>query len=457
MTAKKDGEIVKVPLKYKLVLISLVIIIPMILLSVYQSLILIRFTDAYDQNIRNITAANDYNLNFKEEMDESMYKLVVSSITFDTIDEKEGLTNPYTIRISIEPDFTSLYDTAEGESRSWLERLLTNLDLLEKNVDKIRDSIQEGGNYDENIYMLESNIYQLTDLLQEEIQYYIYYESANMESVRQELDDQVRGSITIGILALILVSAVAIGLNLWVTHSVTKPVRQLAGVADQVAKGNFSVRADCSTRDEIQLLAGSFNHMTEDLESLVTRIQEEQQNLKNMELKLLQAQINPHFLYNTLDTIVWLIEGGKNQEAMDMVMALSEFFRILLSKGRDFISIREEERHIRSYLEIQQFRYGDILEYEIRIDPVIYDCRILKMTLQPLVENSIYHGIKPKRGKGKILVEALRQGDRICLSVSDDGVGMTGEELERVRKGLYKVEDQNDGGFGIANVLRESA
>ena len=301
--------------------------------------------------------------------------------------------------------------------------------------------------------MLESNIYQLTDLLQEEIQYYIYYESANMESVRQDLDDQVGVSITIGILALILVSAVAIGLNLWVTHSVTKPVRQLAGVADQVAKGNFSVRADCSTRDEIQLLAESFNHMTEDLESLVTRIQEEQQNLKNMELKLLQAQINPHFLYNTLDTIVWLIEGGKNQEAMDMVMALSEFFRILLSKGRDFISIREEERHIRSYLEIQQFRYGDILEYEIRIDPVIYDCRILKMTLQPLVENSIYHGIKPKRGKGKILVEALRQGDRICLSVSDDGVGMTGEELERVRKGLYKVEDQNDGGFGIANVF----
>ena len=453
MTAKKDGEIVKVPLKYKLVLISLVIIIPMILLSVYQSLILIRFTDAYDQNIRNITAANDYNLNFKEEMDESMYKLVVSSITFDTIDEKEGLTNPYTLIEDARAGFTSLYDTAEGESRSWLERLLTNLDLLEKNVDKIRDSIQEGGNYDENIYMLESNIYQLTDLLQEEIQYYIYYESANMESVRQELDDQVRGSITIGILALILVSAVAIGLNLWVTHSVTKPVRQLAGVADQVAKGNFSVRAGCSTRDEIQLLAGSFNHMTEDLESLVTRIQEEQQNLKNMELKLLQAQINPHFLYNTLDTIVWLIEGGKNQEAMDMVMALSEFFRILLSKGRDFISIREEERHIRSYLEIQQFRYGDILEYEIRIDPVIYDCRILKMTLQPLVENSIYHGIKPKRGKGKILVEALRQGDRICLSVSDDGVGMTGEELERVRKGLYKVEDQNDGGFGIANVF----
>lgn len=444
----------KVPLKYKLVSISLVIIIPMILLSVYQSLILMRFTDAYDQNIRNITAANDYNLNFKEEMDESMYKLVVSSITFDTIGERDGLTNPYTLIENAREGFTSLYDTAEGESKSWLERLMTNLDLLEKNVDKIRDSIQEGGNYDENIYMLESNIYQLTDLLQEEIQYYIYYESANMERVRQELDDQVGGSITVGILALILVSTVAIGLNLWVTHSVTKPVRQLAGVADQVAKGNFSVRADCRTQDEVQLLAESFNHMTEDLESLVERIQQEQQNLKNMELKLLQAQINPHFLYNTLDTIIWLIEGGKNQEAMDMVVALSEFFRILLSKGRDFISIREEERHIQSYLKIQQFRYGDILEYEIRIDPDIYDCRILKMTLQPLVENSIYHGIKPKRGIGKILVQGLRQGDKIRLTVADDGVGMSQEELNRVKKGLYKADDENDSGFGIANVFQ---
>ena len=215
MRRKRDGDMVKVPLKYKLVSISLVIIIPMILLSVYQSLILMRFTDAYDQNIRNITAANDYNLNFKEEMDESMYKLVVSSITFDTIGERDGLTNPYTLIENAREGFTSLYDTAEGESKSWLERLMTNLDLLEKNVDKIRDSIQEGGNYDENIYMLESNIYQLTDLLQEEIQYYIYYESANMERVRQELDDQVGGSITVGILALILVSTVAIGLNLF--------------------------------------------------------------------------------------------------------------------------------------------------------------------------------------------------------------------------------------------------
>ena len=144
--------------------------------------------------------------------------------------------------------------------------------------------------------------------------------------------------------------------------------------------------------------------MVEQIGNLVEDIRVEQLNLRATELKLLQAQINPHFLYNTLDAIIWLAEAGEKDQVVMMVTALSDFFRTTLSKGRDFITVEEEERHIDSYLKIQQFRYRDILAYEIDIPEELYQYQILKLTLQPLVENALYHGIKNKHGLGHILV-----------------------------------------------------
>lgn len=180
--------------------------------------------------------------------------------------------------------------------------------------------------------------------------------------------------------------------------------------------------------------------------------------MRHAELRLLQEQINPHFLYNTLDTIVWLIEGDDPEKAVDMVVALSEFFRLVLSKGKEYISIREEKEHIRGYLEIQQVRYRDILDYEIRIDPELYPYKILKLTLQPLVENSLYHGIKYKRAKGKIWVtgKMLRseasEEERILLCVRDNGVGMDEEEVKRLQAEISKPCKETEKGFGLANV-----
>ena len=176
--------------------------------------------------------------------------------------------------------------------------------------------------------------------------------------------------------------------------------------------------------------------------------------MRNAELRLLQEQINPHFLYNTLDTIVWLIEGGKNEEAEDMVMSLSDFFKLALSHGREFITIREEELHIRSYLQIQQVRYRDILDYEIDLDPAIYHYGILKLTLQPLVENALYHGIKPLRAKGLVVIRGrMTQDHRICMEVEDNGVGMQPEELEQMRQEILQpCGDEASRGFGMANV-----
>ena len=188
---------------------------------------------------------------------------------------------------------------------------------------------------------------------------------------------------------------------------------------------------------------------------LVESNRQEQINLRNLELKLLQAQINPHFLYNTLDNIVWLAEDDRKEDVEGIATSLSTFFRTALSGGRDVISIREEEMHIRAYLEIQQFRYRDMLTYEIAIDPDCLDCMILKMTLQPVVENALYHGIKNKRGGGRISITGSIEGDRVRLCVADTGIGMTREqltELIRMVDGVGPAASADNSHFGLSNV-----
>ena len=192
--------------------------------------------------------------------------------------------------------------------------------------------------------------------------------------------------------------------------------------------------------------------MSEHLEEYVDKIKEDERKMRHAELRLLQEQINPHFLYNTLDTIVWLVEGNHSDKAVNVVVSLSDFFRIVLSKGREVITIREEEKHIRSYLEIQQVRYRDILDYEIDIEEKLYPYYIQKLTLQPLVENALYHGIKTKRAKGTIRVIGRLDGDCIRLEVSDDGIGMDVDTLARIRNDITKPCKETEAGFGLANV-----
>ena len=184
-------------------------------------------------------------------------------------------------------------------------------------------------------------------------------------------------------------------------------------------------------------------------EGLLENVRKEQEMQHLTQLQLIQAQVNPHFLYNTLDTIVWLIEGGQEQDAVDMITSLSVFFRTSLSKGNDIIPLSEEVRHTLSYLEIQRSRYRDIMEFEINIPEELDKILVPKLTLQPLAENALYHGIKNKRGKGKILIEGFDLGDDILLRVSDNGQGMTSYRLAEVQKAIQTGERA---GFGLAAV-----
>ena len=444
---------IKYPLRLKLSIVAAVIIIPMIILSIYQIAALHNYSTSYDTIVRRITSANNYNLNFKEEMDESMYKIVVEAETFNSIDDNSDLKNPYKLMDDARNSFTNLQKiTSSRESLDWIKRILLNLDTLKDRINEIRDNLEETGHYEENIKMLESDIYILTDMFQEEIQYYIYYETQNFEDIRQRLNEQVTNVIVTMIVALASIIIASVLVNIIVTDSITKPIRVLCDKTAMVAKGDFTTRTSCDNHDELSILSDSFNDMASKLEQQVQSIKLEQENLRHMESKLLQTQINPHFLYNTLDTIIWLIEGEKNKEAIDMVISLSEFFRIVVSKGKDFITIREEEIHIKSYLQIQQSRYKDILDYEINIPEELYGYQILKLTLQPIIENSLYHGIKMLRARGKITVTGEIIDNIIYFHVIDNGVGMDEEKLNSLREEIEITGSKQSTGFGLANV-----
>ena len=440
-------------MKKKILTLAAVVTLPFILLVMYLLASMASYSNTYSEIVSNMTVANNYNLNFKEEMDESLYKLVVGYVTLDNIESDKSLKNPYVLIEELRSEFTRLTAiTTESESKLWLESLLRNINALEKRVDDIVDSIDAGGRYSENIEMLDNNIYILTELIQDDIQYYIYYQTRYMEKVTDTLQKQIgRFMVVCSILIAVLIAVVAVR-AVMIVSGILQPIRQLNSVTEKIAQGDFNARAQVNSDDEVAELAVSFNKMAGNMQSLIDKVKEDERKMRKADLRLLQEQIQPHFLYNTLDTIVWLIESNEPDEAVTMVVTLSDFFREILSKGKEFISIKEEEKHISSYLQIQEMRYRDILEYDIQLDQVIYKYQILKLTLQPVVENALYHGIKYKRAKGCIHIHGEKEGDIIRLTVRDDGVGMDEEELEQLRQQIEKPCQETEKGFGLANV-----
>ena len=440
-------------INHKLTLLVTAAMLPFLCVAAYLLYALLSYGNAYDRVVRNMTMANSYNLSFKEEMDENLYKIVVSGTTFDEIPVSDSLEDPYALLDELQGDFRELESiTTDATSRRWLQNLLRNIDTLRERVDDIRFNLQEGGHYDENIEMLDNNIYILTELIQDDIQYYIYYQTQSMEMMRASLNQQVFTFIVCMILLLAALTAFVAIIETRISRSISGPILGLSQVTHEIAQGDFSVRADEKGDRELSALAASVNNMAEHLSVMVMQIREDERKMRKAELRLLQEQINPHFLYNTLDAIVWMIEDGKSEQAENMVVSLSTFFRTVLSRGREFISIREEVQHIRSYLEIQKARYQDILSYEIQVAPELYPYETLKMTLQPLVENALYHGVKNKRSGGLIRISGERDGKLIRFKVEDDGIGMNAEALTHLQEEIRRPCKETDTGFGMANV-----
>ncbi|MDE7318512.1 MAG: sensor histidine kinase, partial [Lachnospiraceae bacterium] len=421
-------------LKKKLHMLMLVCLVPLMVMTVYLLSLISRFSERYDSIVENITMANAYNMDLKEDIDYVMYIIVVNS---ERAEELVDTQRPHILISEAREVFQRLYETADADhAKTRLNRILKSLNTLEDRVEEIEQDAHVTGAYDRNMERLDLDIRVLTELIQEQVQEYIYYETTNLEALREGIRSDVDQSIRISILIFLIIFTGAFLIDRRIITGITEPIRSLCDVTRLAGSGDFEVRAREGGDEELAVLGSSFNQMVERIGNLVEDIRVEQLNLRVTELKLLQAQINPHFLYNTLDTIIWLAEAGKKEEVVRMVTSLSDFFRTTLSKGKDYIRVEEEEAHIRSYLQIQQFRYQDILEYELRIPPELHEYQILKLTLQPLVENALYHGIKNKRGLGKIIVTARETDGKLIFCVQDNGRGLQPRRHAYVKKDI---------------------
>jgi two-component system sensor histidine kinase YesM len=247
-----------------------------------------------------------------------------------------------------------------------------------------------------------------------------------------ELSDELKIFNLIAFILLLVNSLLLLAGSLFISRMITTPVNKLLSSMKMVEEGAFEKVSINKANDEIGHLQKGYNIMIDEIKALIERVIEEQRTKRKAELDVLQAQIKPHFLYNTFDAISALALAGRNEDVYTVMKALGGYYRASLSKGSEVISIAEEFELVKNYLIIQQFRYGDLFTIEYDLDPEVGKYKILKLILQPLVENAIYHGIKPKGEKGLIKLGAKLSGNRISLIVEDDGVGMNEAELERI-------------------------
>ena len=443
------------PLRRNLTILSVFLIVPFLVITSFLLYNFDRFCTSYDTAVANVTNANRYNLTFKENIDAVLYQMVARSVNKNELRQELGMPDPDDLINDAEGTFMSLKEaSASSAARDTTESILKLMVTLRKRVNDIDSSLHNQGSYDENMMRLDTDIRILTELIQKRINEYIYYEAANMENIRIKMLMQRDILVRFTLITVFVMLAVSIFFSAYITRSITKPVEELCRITERVGTGDFSTWENREEENEIAVLNNSINSMVGQLGQLVDNIRTEQINSRNLELRLLQAQINPHFLYNTLDNIVWLAEDGRTEDVENLVTYLSQFFRAMLSGGREFISIKQEISHVEAYLSIQSFRYRDILSYEINVPEEFSDYYIIKMTLQPVVENALYHGIKYKRQPGRIRIGIREEGENLIFIIEDDGIGMKEEELLRVRRLINGMESpgEDNSGFGLVNV-----
>lgn len=273
--------------------------------------------------------------------------------------------------------------------------------------------------------------------------------------------DSLKNLIYMMMLMLIVIAIVAVAIASFLAKRFTNPIINMKQGMKLVEKGDLTVTIQPDGTDELAELSGSFNHMVMKIRKLVDSIYEKQELLRKSEFKALQAQINPHFLYNSLDSIIWLLRMERTDEAIVILQNLIVLFRIFLSKGHEVIPVRQEVRHLDSYLQIQSMRYSRKFTYTVDVPEEYKDFYTLKLILQPLVENSIYHGMSAEHGSIHIHISLIMGKDTLTFRVEDTGQGMSEEQLERLRESIQvqakKEEDvltssEKEGGYGLQNV-----
>lgn len=268
--------------------------------------------------------------------------------------------------------------------------------------------------------------------------------TANAERVRNYI-----------LLILLFVLAISLPLLVFFSGNISRPIKKLKSTMDQFGNGNLAARTLTDRMDEIGHLQASFNTMADDINNLLEKNAAEHKQRRLLELNMIEYQINPHFLYNALDSISWMAQKAGNEDIEEMVSALAKFLRVGLNKGKELYKIQDELEHVRQYLLINKIRFKDSFRFEIQAEPEVLKYSTIKIILQPIVENAIKYGIDKNGTAGYIIIAAKKEEDAVLFTVSDNGAGMQEDRLEAIQRVLAKhtpIDEDSSNGFGLFNV-----
>ena len=429
----------------KIIILFVLMFVLLLTPAIIQNVTSYQQTQLYGEMLDNIIDANQLNLDVVENIEPMVWNIVAGKESFESSGVWYMISNIRSRMLEIRNSTDSI------ENRGIMEMSIRALQILADYLTRLNTQIRERYPVIENEMLLEDIrvcIAGIDDLLRE-------FSSKQVEAAavqNQAMTRQRNLSFILNISLTIIVIVIGGFAFLYIYKSLMNPIEKLLKMSNKISEGDFSSRTELSASDEFNDLAAGMNIMSEKIEILLEQSLEEQKQLQIMEHKILQEQIKPHFLYNTLDAIIWAAEADNMTDVVTLVASLSTFFRISLSHGIDYIPIREEIEHVRNYLIIQQIRYSDVLTYDISVDEGIEDKKILKLLLQPIVENSLYHGIKNTRERGKITVSVKNENEKLRFTVSDNGIGMTKESLEEL---IHHINHGGgEKGYGLYNVNR---
>lgn len=427
------------------VLIILIMVIP----TIYSMAIWQYNRSSYDKIIKNVGKANTILKVGSEDIPEELWNIVCGRINV-----RQG--NQSNLLRVLETGLKEMMadKNAQTVNRN-LQLAFRTYQTLNRNIDLFESQLEQNASVEQSELMLDE-IRSISNLFAQIMRDFIVSEIESAEKANNNIQNSSYFLLLIQIMIVLTVGVLIIVTFKTLSKKIKGPISKMEKFSTQLAAGNLQAQIDTPNITEFSHLVENLNSMARQIDRLMKQNIEEQTNLQKEELAKLQAQITPHFLYNTFDTIIWLAEAGKKDEVVEITRAFSNFMRISLSRGHDWITIEQEIEHVKNYLTIQKVRYGDILNYEFFVDERLNNFMILKLSLQPLIENAIYHGIKNKRGRGHINITAQftdEKHDKIKICVIDDGAGFTAERLEEVRKELDTEDGKNLASvYGLYNV-----
>ena len=420
--------------------------VSMAFVVVLLALMLFSINRQYEDALLCADTAADFNKEFKSTLDLSMYNHVIrprSEVSEEDLPMEE--------LDAAEDVLKRLEETTSLPDNQWRARSM--LDMC-SNLRTYMIEIAHTQSYDQRMDLLERNIRGetgLTELIETYMHDFMDDEVQELARMADSLHTQSFLLILVSVAAVAVLTILIVSYSVRASRSITDPIRDLSDKAERFGNDDYTGDPVQTSITELQTLDQTFDQMADRINALLEKQMEDQQSLHRAELELLLAQINPHFLYNTLDSIAILAESEREEDVVAMVTSLSTFFRNSLSDGQDIIPLRSELAQATSYLEIQQIRYSDIMDYTIDVPEDIMDCMVPKLILQPLIENALYHGIKNRRGRGTIRITGQKEGTDLLLQVTDNGAGIDPRHLQELEAGDYL---ERRGGLGLKNVSR---